>query len=176
MHHTRAANLQFLVAHLRWCLAQPVAGATHEWAERVRRAVDQAEKAFVRHVELVDAPGGPLDRVADPAEFPFTAAAQQVRTLRRQYKAFRTQLHSVSELFRDCLLLFGPATTTSSAGNALDDLAESRALRLFTLLAPRVSDLVADLESHLAAENALLAGSDLDGYSIVAAGSDGTAP
>jgi hypothetical protein len=176
MHQTTAASLKFLVDHLRWCLAQPLAGESHEWAERVRRAVDHVEKAFVRHIEHVEAPGGPLDEIADPGQFPFTAAAQQVRALRRQHTALRTQIHCVSELFRDCLLLFGPATTTAADSIAVDSVAEARALRLFAILAPRVSDLVNDLEHHLAAEDALLTGSDLDGYSIAGARSDGTTP
>jgi hypothetical protein len=157
MRQTSVASLEFLVSHLRWCLAQPLDGDPRAWAVRVSRAVDQVDETFTGHIELLDAPGGPLSQIADPCLFPFTAEAQHVRRLRRQHTAFRTQLHCAAGLLRDCLLLFTPPPEVSPTSGAPADLAEARALRMFGIVGSVLGDLARELEIHLDTEKALLA-------------------
>jgi hypothetical protein len=157
MEQTSGATLEFLIDHLHWCLEQPVADGTRDWAAQVSRAVDRVEEAFDHHVELLEAPNGPLDRIADPSHFPFTAQAQEAGRLRQQHAALRTRLRCVGELFRNCLLLFAPPLGTSLKTGAADERAEGRAFRLFGVLGPCVGDLLAGLADHLAAEKRLLA-------------------
>ena len=156
MGHTSVATLEFLIDHLRWCLEEPVADGTRDWAARVSRAVDRVDEAFDGHVKRLEAPGGPLDRLADPSLLPFAAQEQEAGRLRQQHAALRTQIRCVGELFRNCLLLCAPRLGASLKDGAADELAERRAFRLFAVLGPCAGDLVAGLADHLAAENRML--------------------
>jgi hypothetical protein len=165
MHQTSEAGVEFLVGHLRWCLAQPLNGGSREWAVSVSRAVNQLDEAFRRHVEVMESAGGPLEQVAEPGQLPFTSAAQQVRRLRREHATLHTEIQCVGELFRDCLLLFAPPPDPFPRSAATSGMAESRATRLFGMLGSRVEDFLAELENHLAAERELQAAlvSDVSG-------------
>jgi hypothetical protein len=156
MGQTSVATLAFLLGHLRWCLDQPLADGPRDWGVRVSRTVDRVDGAFDRHVALLEDADGPLNRIADPSLFPFTAEAQQVRRLRQEHASLRTQIRCVGELFRECLVLFRPSPELSLRSAAADELAEARALRLFIVLGPCVGDVLASLEHHLAAEKKLL--------------------
>jgi hypothetical protein len=156
MGHTSAATLEFLIDYLRWCLEEPAADGARAWAARVSRAVHRVDAAFDRHVEIFEAPGGPLDHVADPSLLPFAAQEQEAGRLRQQHAALRTQIRCVGELFRNGLLLLAPPPGTSLKGGAADELTERRVLRLSAVLGPCVGDLLAGLADHLAAENRVL--------------------
>ena len=151
------AILEFLIDYVRWCLEEPVADGPRDWAARVSRAVGRVEEAFARHVKLLEAPGGPLDHVADPGLLPFGAQEQEARRLRQQHAALSTQIRCVGELFRNGLLLVAPPPGTPLQGGAADALAEARAHRLLAVLGPCVGDLLAGLANHLAAESRVLA-------------------
>ena len=156
MGHRSAATLEFLIDYLRWCLEEPAAEGTPDWAARVSRAVGRVEEAFAHHVKLFEAPGGPLDHLADSSLLPFGAQEQEAARLRQQHAALRTQIRCVGELFRNGLLLLAPPPGTPLQGGAADALAERRAHRLLAMLGPCVGDLLAGLADHVAAENRVL--------------------
>jgi hypothetical protein len=156
MGHTSAATLDFLIDHLRWCLEEPVADSPRDWAARVSRAVGRVDEAFDRHVKRLEAPGGPLDPLADRGLLPFAARQQEAGRLRQQHAALRTQIRCAGELFRNCLLLLAPPPGTSGKDGAAEEFAERHALRLFAVLGPCVGDLVIGLADQLAAENRML--------------------
>jgi hypothetical protein len=147
MRRTGQPELDFVLDQLRWSLAQPHVYGQREWAARLARALDRVWDAFDRHVNFVEASGGPLDHLADPEQLPFSEEARQAQRLRREHAALRGGLELLAAQLRGALLLF-PAPEQG----APEALPEARAYRLFDALGWCVGDLLAALDAHLAVE------------------------
>ena len=129
MRRTGQPELDFVLDQLRWSLAQPHIYGQREWAARLARALGRVRDAFDRHVNLVEAPGGPLAHLADPGQLPFSEGARQAQRLLREHAALRGCLELLAAQLRGALLLF-PAPEKG----APEALAEARAYRLFDAL------------------------------------------
>jgi hypothetical protein len=154
MHPTGQPGFEFILEQLRWSLGKPLAYGDREWAERVARGLDRLGDAFDRHVGLVQGPDGPLDHMAGAEQLPFTEEARQVQRLRHEHEALRGRVALVAGQFRGALQLF-PAPDGKEPPLTPDIPAEARAFRMFEALGACVADLLAALEAHLAAEDAL---------------------
>ncbi len=119
-------GVRLALERLKWALTYPRRGSNDDWFGRLLRAVAFLQTAWKDHATFSDIE---IAQTSDPELLPFTTLSQQLLELRREHRSLTAKLAALAK--------------------------QSREGRRPDLLSRRAEQLLAAIEGHLAAEQAL---------------------